>query len=370
MTKANKVETNNGFFLQSFKGKKWTEEISVPFLPKGYEKNVQKYVAKGMKTKFRNKRFEKILKLDQSELKRYAKNCLKELGYNPILADGYLYAEGEIPVLLLAHLDTVHKEKPRDIVYKDNFMTSPQGIGGDDRCGVYAVLRIVKSLKCHVLFSEDEEKGGIGASKFSLSKLPSELEGKIKYCIELDRRGEKDAVFYECDNDEFRKFIESTGYFKEAFGSFSDICTVAPVLDCSAVNLSIGYFGEHTKSEYIDLRILEKNILEAKKIIQLECDRFIWIETKYSKFWSKYSGKYSGRYSYYDDWYDEEEDYWYYGKSLSDRTYEDKTYAIFWDNWEKSTEIIAGSLEEAVGFFLMDNPSLCYKDLNYADEVD
>ena len=73
MSKANKIETTNSSFLQSFKGKKWTDVISVPFLPKGYEKNVQKYIAIGAKSKFKNKRFEKILKMNQAELKKYAK---------------------------------------------------------------------------------------------------------------------------------------------------------------------------------------------------------------------------------------------------------------------------------------------------------
>ena len=46
-----------------------------------------------------------------------------------------------------------------------------------------------------------------------------------------------------------KSFIESTGYFKTAWGSVSDISTIAPALGVAAVNLSSGYFDEHTTRE-------------------------------------------------------------------------------------------------------------------------
>ena len=44
---------------------------------------------------------------------------------------------------------------------------SPQGIGGDDRCGVWMILQILRTANCHVLFCEDEEVGCVGAKKFT-----------------------------------------------------------------------------------------------------------------------------------------------------------------------------------------------------------
>jgi len=357
MTKAveksdNFLTANNSSFSYKSLVKKSDSAISVPFLPKKYEKNVKKYIQEGSKSEYRSKVFEKIIRYTQEGLKEYCKNKLTEFGYSPISENGFLYAEGDLPIVLIAHMDTVHSKKARDIVYKDHFVTSPQGIGGDDRCGVFSVLEIIKDLKCHVLFTEDEESGCIGARKFAFGDIAKELSGKIHYCIEIDRRGENDAVFYECENYEFQKFIESTGYFKTAYGSFSDICYIAPELDCSAVNLSIGYFNEHTKSEYIDLDIMYNNIKEIKRIIELESEYFEWVEYDYYGDYGWCGYKYSG--SKY---------------SASPTKYEERLYQIYWDESSKYEEVWAVSEEEAIGYFLMDYPYLRYDDINFVGEV-
>lgn len=67
--------------------------------------------------------------------------------------------------------------------------------------------------------------------------LARELE--FNYIIEFDRANANDAVFYECANDEFEAFITKE-FYKTNFGSYSDICEVAPALGCAAVNLSCG----------------------------------------------------------------------------------------------------------------------------------
>ena len=360
MAKAILAENNTATSSFSYNAswKKKSGGISVPFLPSGYEKELDKYQAEGMNSEYREFQFERVLKFRQNDLKKYCKRVLKKFGYSPKCQAGFLYAEGEIPIMLIAHLDTVH-EVPKNLVYKDNFVTCPTGIGGDDRCGIYSVLEIVKDLKCHVLFTEDEEQGGIGASLFTKSIIADDLKGKIKYCIELDRRGSTDAVFYDCDNTEFIEFIEGTGYFKEAYGSFSDISYVAPALDCSAVNLSIGYYSEHTKSEYIDIDVMRNNIEETKKIIRTNSGRFEWVERKHISF---FKGGY-----YYDD-----DDYWdeyWYNQSFKSNSKGLKSFCIYWDNFEKSAEYVADTREEAIGYFMIDNPYVCYADVDLCDEI-
>ena len=101
--------------------------------------------------------FENILVKSQKELKRALKKELQELRYSPISSKGFLYAKGTVPVLLVAHLDTVHREGVKIICYSKGgkILMSPQGIGGDDRAGVYMILQLLKSHRCHVLFCED-----------------------------------------------------------------------------------------------------------------------------------------------------------------------------------------------------------------------
>lgn len=215
--------------------------------------------------------FETVLRLRQEELKKALREELLEMGYMPISKKGFLYAPGEHPVLLVAHLDTVHYEPPSIICYsKDGrYMMSPQGIGGDDRAGVYMILQILKQVNCHVLFCEDEESGGHGAKAFTKSGI----KVHVNYVIELDRKGDNDAVYYGCDNWQFREFVREVG-FEEACGSFSDISILAPHLKTAAVNLSTGYYNAHRNHELIDTQVMASNVERVIEMIMTPTEHY------------------------------------------------------------------------------------------------
>ena len=90
-------------------------------------------------TQFAALEFEEIFQFSQERLKQALETELIENGYAVRKQRGFLYAEGTVPVLLVAHLDTVHRTQPETICYSADgtVMMSPQGIGGDDRAGVY-----------------------------------------------------------------------------------------------------------------------------------------------------------------------------------------------------------------------------------------
>lgn len=185
----------------------------------------------------------------------------------------FILVQGEAPIMLLAHLDTVHKEPVRDICKsKDrNILMSPQGIGGDDRCGVYAIVNAyeLSTKKPWLLFTCDEEIGGVGADFFchvhQEGGLPEGIDN-LKCMVEIDRRGSNDAVYYDCYNDEFEKYITSKG-FKTAYGSFSDISVIAPELGVAAVNLSSGYYNAHQLCEYINRAELDAVMHKVVEIV-------------------------------------------------------------------------------------------------------
>ena len=237
------------------------------------------------------KKFENICRMSQPQLKQYVTKQLA-LTHDIVLSDdGFVYAKGNFPVLLVAHMDTVHKKLPHAIVHnsKTQSISSPNGIGGDDRCGIYMILEIIKKFNCSVLFTEDEEIGGIGADKFAVTELAKGLE--FNYMIEFDRANSNDAVFYDCDNPEFTEFI-TRDFYKESWGTFSDISVIAPVIGCAAVNLSCGYYKAHTTNEYVVLPEMEKSIEEACKILErtTEDDKFEYIQAAYYGYYSKYYG--------------------------------------------------------------------------------
>lgn len=255
------------------------------------------------------KKFNGLCNTDQDELKMKLENILGSFGYKNIVnEDGFLYAKGELPVLLVAHMDTVHKFLPGFIKIetreKDGktILSSPYGIGGDDRCGVYMILEIVKTHKCSVLFCEDEESGCIGSGLFAKSKYINELN--VNYMIELDRKGRNDAVFYECDNPDFEEFVTEDGFFETDFGSYTDICELMPKSKIAGVNLSCGYYEQHTKNEYVVFEEMLELIEETKKLIDKPVEKpFEFIEREHS--YRGYYGGYYGNYGYGDGWYDD-----------------------------------------------------------------
>ena len=123
------------------------------------------------------KKFEEICMMTQPEVKAYMQKYLSSRQYKVINEDGYLYTKGTVPVLLIAHMDTVHKETCKQVYVgaDDGIVSSPQGIGGDDRCGIFIIMNIIKELHCSVLLCEDEEVGGIGARKFTKSEYINDL---------------------------------------------------------------------------------------------------------------------------------------------------------------------------------------------------
>lgn len=294
-----------------------------------------------------NKEFEKICRMSQKSLKNHVKQMLKKTHDEVTVADGYVYAQGIFPVLLVAHLDTVHEKLPNMIVYDQtqDIISSPNGIGGDDRAGVYMIFEILKLFNCSVLFCEDEEIGGIGAGKFAKSELASELH--FNYIMEFDRANANDAVFYSCANDEFEKFI-TMDFYKTNYGTYSDICDVAPALGCAAVNLSCGYYKTHTKDEYVVLSEMENSIRAACDILARTShdDKFEYVEDE----------------SVYDNW----TGYGYYGYRNYSSYDAQKYYLIEFVDENDNTDYydtFARSKAEAVGHFVMDNPDIPYANI-------
>ena len=205
--------------------------------------------------------FRTILRMMQTELFDYLVDILKEKDYNVIVGKNnilkereYIAAKGNIPIVLLAHLDTVFPDETRKnmSIYHDSeqgVIWSPNGLGADDRAGVYMILQILEStdLRPHILFTTDEESTSIGAEAVSSKK--EELFGEVSYIIELDRQGYKECVFYDCDNPKFQKLIESYG-FKTEQGTFTDISIICPSWGVAGVNLSVGYLWEHSYVEH------------------------------------------------------------------------------------------------------------------------
>lgn len=164
-------------------------------------------------------------------------------------AESFIIAKGNLPIVLVAHMDVVFNS-PRKImaIYYDNeqnIMWSPDGLGTDDRAGVMMIMWMLKNTNYRpwILFTTNEESDLKGA------QFASTLNIHPRFVIELDRQGQRESVFYKCDNSAFEEYINSFG-FHTCRGTYTDISVLCPEWGCAGVNLSVGYYDEHTYAEY------------------------------------------------------------------------------------------------------------------------
>ena len=229
------------------------------------------------------KGFMELLKLDQIQLKRLMNEYLKKFYPKVVNTRDYIYAEGTIPIALVAHLDTVFSS-PCDNIYYDpkmQVMFSPEGLGADDRAGVFSIIQILRSgLRPHVILTTDEEMGGLGAMRLAERACPFK---DLRYMVELDRRGTTDCIFYECENYNFIEYIESFGFITN-YGTFSDISWLCPQWKVAGVNLSVGYTNEHTQHETLSIKAMLSTIEKVKKMLtSSDIPKFEYIESEWSK---------------------------------------------------------------------------------------
>lgn len=175
--------------------------------------------------------------------------------------------EGAYPVCVVAHMDTVHRITGHgiEVVECDGRVTGldpvtmeQTGIGGDDKCGIYAALVLLSELEsCRMILTVDEEIGAIGASRLDLLEV-----AEVGFLLQADRRGASDMVTRACGDvlasPAFVKVAARIGkrfnYRKCDNGSLTDVQElVSRGAGVCALNLSAGYHRPHQDSEYIDL---------------------------------------------------------------------------------------------------------------------
>jgi hypothetical protein len=213
------------------------------------------------------------------KLRTIKKHIKKYLGDSPLEYDsvGNMYVGdfSQPKPCLVAHLDSVHASVGR-VFFDGNKLSSSNGIGGDDKCGIIAGLELFKRCNINLLLTVDEEIGGVGANAVDVTKLEKTL-----YFIEIDRKGSSDfitnLIWSGSVTPEF--MAEVTPYlkgfkFKEEHGTYTDLCDIIPEIKVCGVNLSAGYYNPHTKKEYVLLNELQNTLDFAEAICNNLTDRF------------------------------------------------------------------------------------------------
>lgn len=160
-----------------------------------------------------------------------------------------------------SHTDTVNNKVGFNELEVDKGIAYVKGggvLGADDGAGMYVMIRMILAGKSGLyVFFATEEQGRIGSSAYA-------MPDHIKKCVSFDRKGYDNLITHQmseegCSVAFADAFIAQFDlpYRKDPTGSFTDSYTFfETVSEC--VNLSVGYFDQHTKNETLDVVFLEK----------------------------------------------------------------------------------------------------------------
>lgn len=247
----------------------------------------------------------------EHKMMKYLAKYLSTIPGVKTTTDGYgnLYAvkgESETFPCLAAHTDqvqTIHSKdfmaiETRDIIFGYSARNKRiEGIGGDDKNGIFIALEALKKYDClKAVFFKEEEIGCNGSSHAEMSFFED-----CRFVIQCDRRGNSDLITSigctDLCSEQFIRDIdpEKWGY-KEEQGMMTDVEALKERgLSVSAVNISCGYYNPHTNEEITVKRDLEKCWKFVQHIIE-DCTEAYPHEV----------GE-NGYFGYYDEWEFEEE---------------------------------------------------------------
>ena len=171
---------------------------------------------------------------------------------------------------VVAHMDTVHEFRfTRELIMSNNTIRArysnskiPCGLNADDCNGILVALQLLETLPdLKVCFTVEEEIGGEGAEQASLN---TEFFSDVQFLIQADRRGSRDFIIHTngittaSDDfvDDVLELLIKYDY-ELAMGTFTDVGILTENLEISGVNVSCGYYNEHTTRECCRVKELE-----------------------------------------------------------------------------------------------------------------
>ena len=137
-----------------------------------------------------------LVKIHQSTAKELFDH-FASLSTHAIRGEDFILVPGSTRMpLLVAHADTVHRKLPEMILMDEvkGILSSPTGLGADDRAGVYAILTLWENLspKPGLLLCDKEESGGTAWN--ASYDIYDQLQ-EYPFFVEIDRKGMGECVF-------------------------------------------------------------------------------------------------------------------------------------------------------------------------------
>ena len=192
---------------------------------------------------------------------------------------------------VISHTDTVHdidtinireemlpnaQEELKLSLKAYNDFDEPTGIGGDDKCGVFACLTLLKELPyLKAAFFVSEETGCHGSRRadenfFKDVGYAIQFDGPENWMVTEKCFGQ---VLFDRESDFFNTVdtILTEG-MKDCktymVHPYTDVYALRKKFDFSCINISIGYYDYHTKNEYVVIDDVFNGIDMGRKMIE------------------------------------------------------------------------------------------------------
>lgn len=225
---------------------------------------------------------------------------------------------------VVCHTDCVlpHKNKAVNIqqgqIFGKDIKTNKRiGLGMDDANGICCAIQLLKTIpNLKVCFTTEEEIGFNGAEAAAEN---IDFWYNVSYMIQADRHGKSDLITFTngIDSASEKWLEEASGImaefgYTEQVGLGTDIGVLAEQLKLSGVNISCGYYKEHTDKEYTVISELQNclNFME-KLLLTIPTDKQYDIKIEYypksvkNPAWDFYG--YSKMYNDYPSEYDDDD---------------------------------------------------------------
>lgn len=206
-------------------------------------------------------------------------------------------------VLFSSHTDTVHDRDGSNEIRMDDFghitawrkyldcdengtqeKIKRDVLGADDAAGIYIMLRMIEeSIPGTYVFHADEEIGCVGSRK--LADIPYSIDGydleeDFTHAIAFDRKGTNHLIWKQisermCSDECVDELMDRLNLgtildYRSVEGMVTDTAMYGDLVP-ECINLSVGYYNEHTDEEYLDFVHVE-NLIEV--ILSPERDVF------------------------------------------------------------------------------------------------
>jgi putative aminopeptidase FrvX len=193
-----------------------------------------------------------------------------------------IISKGNAPIkpCFTSHMDTVHMynngfnlvEYTKVHTYLKSVDDDGKqvGVGGDDKCGIFACLYLLSILEnVKIVFFVFEESGAIGSHGINLGYFHD-----VAFIGGIDRWGCDDFITsYFNDTTASEGFLfEMAPYlskyeYKDAHGIFTDAFALwSRNVGVTVFNMSCGYYSHHSDKEYVSLNELWQSCLLAEEI--------------------------------------------------------------------------------------------------------